>query len=252
MNEAEDASSLCTSLPPAIVRPNTDVTVPQRGVHSAQLLRKFTECRTLFLCCDMQEKLADKIPGFHETIRVSNNITLFCEMLGPTYCNVIATVQYPKGVGPLYHEIQLPPNTPVFPKMKPSMLVPEALPYLYGDAERGILPVQQAVLWGHETHVCIMQTADELLRRGFRVAITTDGCAAQRRIDHEVALMEMSKWSGLLLTSSIGMYAMIVRADEIFRKPVMKLSLDGGHVFKRPYRRSEDPTRLPQEREREL
>ncbi|KAG5506888.1 hypothetical protein JIQ42_07604 [Leishmania sp. Namibia] len=237
---------------PATVRPNPDVMVPPRRPHPAQLLRKFTECRTLFMCCDIQEKLADKIPGFYETIRITNSLTLFCEILSPKYCSVIATVQYPAGVGPLYHEIQLPPNTPVLPKMEPSMLLPEVLPHLYGDKERGILPVQQAVLWGHETHVCIMQTADELLRRGFRVAIVTDGCAAQRRIDHEVALMEMSKWEGLLLTNSVGVYNMIVRADDIFRNPVMKLVQDGGHAFKRPYQRSKDETLPPHERERQV
>ncbi|KAK7201853.1 Isochorismatase family [Novymonas esmeraldas] len=244
----ETAPTGCASCPASMAR----VSVPPPPRHASQVLRKFSECRTLFMCCDMQEKLADKIPNFHETIHITNNITLFCEILGPVYCNVIATLQYPKGVGPLYHDIVLPPDTPVFPKMEPSMLLPEVLPYLYGDAERGILPVQQAVLWGHETHVCVLQTADELLRRGFIVAIATDACAAQRRIDHDVALMEMAKWKGLVLTSSVGMYTMIVRADERFWKPTMKLVLDRGHVFTRPYKRSEDTTLPPEERERQL
>lgn len=251
MADTGGSSTFCDEAPAAAVRPTADVTVPQRRRHTTQLLRKFTECCTLFMCCDIQEKLADKILGFNETIRVTNNITLFCEMLGATYCNVLATVQYPAGLGPLYHEIQLPPNAPVFPKMEPSMLLPEVLPYLYGDAEHGILPVQQVVLWGYETHICIMQTADELLRRGFRVAIATDGCAAQRRLDHDVAIMEMSKWAGLLLTNSIGVYTMIVRADDIVWKPVMQLIQDGAHAFKRPYKRSEDPTVPLQERERQ-
>ncbi|KAG5485759.1 hypothetical protein LSCM1_07170 [Leishmania martiniquensis] len=246
MPEAGGVSAVTT------MRPNTDVTVPPRRPHAAQLPRKFTECRTLFMCCDMQEKLADKIPGFYRTIDTTNSIALFCEMLGPTWCSVIATVQYPAGVGPLYHEIRLPPSTPVFPKMEPSMLLPEVLPYLYGDAERGILPVQQVVLWGHETHVCIMQTADELLRRGFRVAVVTDGCAAQRRIDHDVAIMEMSKWEGLLLTNSIGVYNMIVRADDRFSKLVMKLVQDGEQVFERPFQRSEEDMLPPHERERHM
>ncbi|KAG5498517.1 hypothetical protein JKF63_02803 [Porcisia hertigi] len=233
--------------PPAVVavRPNSDVSVPPRRPHLAQILRKLTDCRTLFMCCDMQEKLKDKIPGFDETIYITNRITHFCEMLGPKYCNVIATLQYPAGVGPLYHEIQLPPGTPVFEKMQPSMLLPEVLPYLYGDAQRGILPVQQVVLWGHETHVCIMQTADELLRRGFRVAIATDACAAQRRIDHEVALMEMSKWEGLLLTDSLSVYTMIVpQEDALWRKKITRL-LHHGHVLRRPCECSEDQALLP-------
>lgn len=200
------------------------------------------------MCCDMQEKLADKIPDFHATVHVTNNLTLFCEILGPKYCSCIATLQYPEGVGPLYHEIILPPSTPVFPKMEPSMLLPEVLPYLYGDAQRGILPVQQVVLWGHETQVCILQTADELLRRGFRVAVVTDACAAQRRIDHEVAMMEMSKWTGLHLTSANGVYTEMLRAHPRYFGPVMKLILDRASVLKRPYKRSEDPTLTPEER----
>ncbi|KPI90646.1 hypothetical protein ABL78_0242 [Leptomonas seymouri] len=227
------------------------VTVPAPRPHHSQILKALSECRTLFMCCDMQEKLADRIPGFHETIHVTNHLTLFCEILGPKYCSCIVTLQYPDGVGPLYHEIILPPNTPVFHKMEPSMLLPEVLPYLYGDAERGLLAVQQVVLWGHETQVCIMQTADELLRRGFRVAVVADGCAAQRRIDHKVAMMEMSKWEGLLLTSSTCLYTQIVRAHPRFYAPVMKLILDRADSFKRPYNRSEDPTLTPAEREME-
>lgn len=220
------------------------VTVPAARPHTSAILRKYTECRTLFMCCDMQEKLADKIPGFHQTIHITNNLTMFAEMLGPEHCNCIATLQYPQGVGPLYHEIILPPNTPVFPKIEPSMLLPEVLPYLYGDAARGILPVQQVVLWGHETSVCIMQTTDELLRRGFRVAIVTDACAAQRTIDHEVALMEMSKWTGVLLTTSICLYTQILRADPKYHKDSMKLILDRVHLLPRPYK-------SPEEREKE-
>ncbi|KPA74762.1 hypothetical protein ABB37_09052 [Leptomonas pyrrhocoris] len=225
------------------------VTVPAPSHHPLQVLRDFTECRTLFMCCDMQEKLANRIPGFHETIHVTNNLTLFCEILGPKHCSCVATVQYPDGVGPLYHEILLPPNTPVFPKIEPSMLLPEVLPYLYGDAERGLLPVQQVVLWGHETHVCILQTADELLRRGFRVTVVTDACAAQRRVDHEVAIMEMSRWEGLLLTASTSLYLQIMREHPRYLAPVMKVVLDRTGMFKRPYQRSEDPTLTPAERE---
>jgi hypothetical protein len=228
---------------------SSTITVPAPRRHHAQLLQHISHGRTLFMCCDMQEKLADKIPGFHETIHITNNLTLFCEILGPKYCSCIATLQYPDGVGPLYHEIILPPNTPVFPKIEPSMLLPEVLPYLYGDEGKGILPVQQVVLWGHETQVCIMQTADELLRRGFRVAVATDGCAAQRRIDHDVALMEMSKWAGLHLTTSVGVYTEMLRAHPHFFAPVMKVILDRTEVFKRPYKRSEDPTLTPEERE---
>lgn len=191
------------------------------------LIQKFDTCRTAFMCCDIQEKLVKRIPNFNDAVRVSNIMSRFHDILTPKFCTFVATEQFPEGVSHMVKSIQLPDKTPVIPKLQPSMLTPEMLPYILGDEAMGLAPVQQAVLWGHETHVCIINTADDLLSRGIRVAVVVDGCGAQNTLDHEVALMDMAKWEGLTLTTTIGLIMQLSRGDARIMKDVMKLSRGG-------------------------
>ncbi|CAM37124.1 putative mitochondrial associated ribonuclease [Leishmania braziliensis MHOM/BR/75/M2904] len=200
----------------------------------SRLLHKFDSCRTIFMCCDIQEKLRGRIPNFQAAIDVSNSMAAIHNALTPRHTSFVATEQYPQGVGRLARDIQLPEGTPVIEKVQPSMLVPEMMPYIIGDPARGILPVQQAVLWGHETHVCIMQTADELLQHGIRVGVLVDGCAAQRQLDHDVAIQEMSTWDNLTLTTTISVLLQLVRGDDSLKGPLMKLVV-----------KPDDPSRFP-------
>ncbi|KAG5506890.1 hypothetical protein JIQ42_07606 [Leishmania sp. Namibia] len=201
----------------------------------SKLLQKFDRCRTIFMCCDIQEKLRGRIPNFHAAVEVSNTMASFHEVMTPEHATFVATEQYPVGVGHLVKDIHLPAGTPVIEKLQPSMLVPEMMPYINGDAARGLLPVRQAVLWGHETHVCVLQTADDLLSRDIRVAVLVDGCASQQQLDHDVAIQEMSTWNNLTLATTISVLLQLSRGDPSVMGRVMKIIKS----------KSADPSRFP-------
>lgn len=190
----------------------------------SHLLQKYTNCRTIFLCCDIQEKLRNKIANFSDAVDVSNHISLLHDTLTPKYATFVATAHVPEFVGAFVKDIKLPEGAPIFPKYQASMLVPEVLPYLEGNAEQGILPVQQAVLWGHESHVCILQTADALLQRNIRVAVLVDGVASQHLVDHQTALQAMATWEGLTMTTFMSAMLQLTEADPVIMKPLMKLT----------------------------
>ncbi|KAG5485761.1 hypothetical protein LSCM1_07172 [Leishmania martiniquensis] len=194
-----------------------------RPLSRSNLLQKFDCCRTIFMCCDIQEKLRHRIPNFQAAVEVSNAMASIHTIMTPTHSTFVATEQYPVGVGRLVQDIKLPAGAPVIEKVQPSMLVPEMMPYINGDAERGILPVGQAVLWGHETHVCVLQTADDLLSRGIRVAVLVDGCASQQSLDHDVAVREMATWNHLMLTTAASALMQLSRGDPAVMKKAMKM-----------------------------
>ncbi|GET86159.1 mitochondrial associated ribonuclease, putative [Leishmania tarentolae] len=189
----------------------------------SHLMQKFDSCRTIFMCCDIQEKLRDRISNFQAAVDVSNSMAAIHNALTPKHSTFVVTEQYPKGVGHIAKDIVLPEGTPVIEKLQPSMLVPEMMPYIDGDAARGILPVQQAVLWGHETHVCVLQTADELLSRNIRVAVLVDGCASQQQLDHDVAIQEMARWENLTLTTTISVLLQLARGQHLMKGPLMNI-----------------------------
>jgi hypothetical protein len=51
-----------------------------------------------------------------------------------------------------------------------------------------------------ETHVCVSQTAFDLLELGFKVAVPVDGVGARFAIDHETALARLRDAGAVLTT----------------------------------------------------
>ncbi len=59
------------------------------------------------------------------------------------------------------------------------------------------------VLAGLETHVCVLNTALDLLALDFRVYLPVDAIGARYRLDHEVALRRLEQ-AGAVLTTAEG------------------------------------------------
>jgi nicotinamidase-related amidase len=64
--------------------------------------------------------------------------------------------------------------------------------------ERG---VQKVLVAGIETHVCVQQTALDLLAHGFRVYVAADAVGSRRESDRDLALQRMAR-AGAVLTSA--------------------------------------------------
>jgi nicotinamidase-related amidase len=93
---------------------------------------------------------------------------------------VIATEQYPKGIGHLVPEVAalLPEGTPVVEKMTMSCCAaPEFVERLRATGRR------QVVVCGIEAHACVNQTVHELLDLGFGVHVPWD--ALSSRFEHD-------------------------------------------------------------------
>jgi nicotinamidase-related amidase len=96
---------------------------------------------------------------------------------------VLATEQYPKGIGRLQPEIAegLAAGTPVIEKLSMSCCgQPAFLERLLG------LGRTQVVVCGIEAHACVNQTVHDLLDRGYRVHVPYDAISARRRHDYQV------------------------------------------------------------------
>ena len=62
-------------------------------------------------------------------------------------------------------------------------------------------PRHQVVLCGVETHVCVSQTALELLGAGYAVSVAADACGSRRAVDHAVALDRLTA-QGVTVTTA--------------------------------------------------
>ena len=99
----------------------------------------------------------------------------------------LGTEQYPRGLGPTTAAIaELIPDRPAKTSFH-CCAVPQFLEQLYGRNVRHVTVV------GIEAHVCVAQTALELLDLGFRVQVPADAVASRHKIDWEFALRRLEQ-----------------------------------------------------------
>lgn len=72
---------------------------------------------------------------------------------------------------------------------------------------------RSAVLFGVEAHVCVQQTALDLLEQGRDVHILADGVSSKVRTDSETALVRMMH-AGAFVTTSEAVLMELMRGDK--------------------------------------
>lgn len=146
---------------------------------------RLTPSNCTLVVVDVQDRLLAKIPGADDLIRNVGFLLDVATLLG---VEAVATEQYPKGLGPTTAAIarRLPPNLPA----KTAFSCCGAAGFL-ADLRTG--GRRNVVLTGMETHVCIAQTALDLLEAGWTVFLPVDGLAARHLVDHATALRRLER-----------------------------------------------------------
>ena len=143
------------------------------------------------LVIDVQEKLVPHIAGCE--VLLANCLKL---VKAADVFNVpcLATEQYPRGLGRTVPELlgELPQ-----PIEKLRFSSAEVL--LQAGAVSG--ERDQIVLAGIEAHVCVQQTALDLLACGFRVYVAADAVASRNTLDWKLALRRMAD-GGVTITTT--------------------------------------------------
>jgi nicotinamidase-related amidase len=79
------------------------------------------------------------------------------------------------------------------------------------------------VLAGIEAHVCVLQTALDLLALDFTVYIAADAVASRYAIDRDFALRRMEQAGAILTTSETAVFEWVGRADSPHFKEISRL-----------------------------
>jgi len=167
------------------------------------------------LIVDMQEKLL-------QVMKDRDGITANCIMLirAANLLNVPATAteQYPKGLGSTASEIAelLGPRPD---KLRFSCR--EVLGWqLDVQSEQ---PRQQVVIAGIEAHVCVLQSAFDLLSQGFEVFVAVDAVASRKELDQRIALQRMSDGGIRLVTTEMVLFEWSETAGTDLFKQISRL-----------------------------
>lgn len=139
--------------------------------------------RSLLLVVDLQAKMVPALPDGDAIVANAVWLIRVARRIGVP---VAAVEQYPKGLGPLVPAIRdlLAPEA-VATKHRFSCVAAKCLAGLPGTDRA------QVVIAGAETHVCVLQSALELVEDGKEVYVVADAVGSRRTFDRDVALSRM-------------------------------------------------------------
>lgn len=154
---------------------------------------------TVLLVVDVQEKL---VPAMAESARASlvQNVTTLVD--GARLCGVpvMATEQYPKGLGPTVPQVaqalkEAGAANPLAKDCFSALGQSEVLPWLRKTGRHRVVVV------GIEAHVCVTMTARDLLLEGLSVHIPHDAVLSRRLADHQHALSLLQQAGAAVTTT---------------------------------------------------
>ena len=175
---------------------------------------------TQMLMVDVQERLLPAISG-HEDIR--RNILRLSRASEVLHVPFFYTEQYPKGLGPTDGEIlsSLPKGARRFEKNYFSCCDEEG----FNDFFELSSP-NRIVLFGIETHICILTTLLDLLARGRKVVLAADACGSRAPENAALALKAASAAGALVVPTETIIYQLMGQSGTAEFKTLLPLFKD--------------------------
>ncbi len=139
--------------------------------------------RSALLVIDLQTKMVPVLAEYEEVVA---NIVWLIRIAQKIGVPIAATEQYPKGLGPMVPKVRkLIPSSAIAAKTHFSAVAAQCLRKLPGHDRA------QVVVVGAEAHVCVLQTALELLEDGKEVYVVADAIGSRHPVDRDMALTRM-------------------------------------------------------------
>ncbi len=155
---------------------------------------------SLVLIIDIQDRLLNAV--FNKEL-VQKKSAIIARAAGILNIPVIVTEQYPKGLGNTVETLRssLDKETLYFEKTAFSALVD--LQILDAIKKNNC---KQIVIFGIETHICVNQTAEALIRAGFEVNVISDACGSRAESEYQAGLNRMKDNGAHVLTTEIALF----------------------------------------------
>ncbi|DBB08350.1 hypothetical protein WJX82_009410 [Trebouxia sp. C0006] len=169
------------------------------------------------LVCDVQERFTALITGFDVVVDTCRRMVAGAKALDMP---ILVTEQYPKALGGTKQLIKdsLPTGMQAHPKLLFSMCGDDTAGWWAKHSE-----IRQVLLCGIEAHVCVLQTALDLLDRGIEVHLVVDGISSQRLVDRQIALNRASQSGAFLGTSEMLLFQLMQGAKHPAFKTISTL-----------------------------
>lgn len=148
-------------------------------------MKNLEQNQTAVLLIDLQEKL---VPYLDRSCEVMARVATALQAFQTLHCPILVTEQYPEGLGQTIPQLKrvLGEQQQYHCKTTFSCLGDEKIKEIILSS-----PQNHWILLGAEAHVCILQTAKDLLSTGKEVTILNDTITSRSIFDFSTAIAEM-------------------------------------------------------------
>jgi nicotinamidase-related amidase len=168
---------------------------------------------------DVQERMMPVIDAAAEVERNIDRLIRGCHVIGVP---ILLTEQYPKGLGTTVAGIRRAlEDTSGYKPIEKSCFSAHGCTGF--EAELDALERTQVLLAGVETHVCVYQTAMDLLRDEYDVTIIADAVSSRTAQNKAIALDRLSAEGVKLSSTEMALFELLVEAGTDEFRAVSKL-----------------------------
>ncbi len=175
----------------------------------------FEANKTALIIIDVQEKLIKGIPHSENMIFNLNKVSDACQLLD---VNTFYSEQNPQKLGNTIEELIKVKESNIFPKMSFSCYACNGL-----IKELELRKIENILITGVETHVCIMQSAFDFYRYGFNVQVISDAVMSRNSYDHNMAINRMANAGITISSSEMAIFELCKTASNSRFKEVSKI-----------------------------
>jgi nicotinamidase-related amidase len=177
---------------------------------------KLDPSRAALVVIDIQEAFRKAIPVFDDVAVAAGVLVEGAKVVG---IPVVATEQYPKGLGRTVPEVADHLPDEAHPIEKVVFSAAEADGFGLGGAD-------QALVCGIETHVCVNQTVIDLLASGVDVHVAEDAVASRSKRNWRLGLEKVERAGATLTSVETALFELVGRAGTDEFKQVQRLILE--------------------------
>jgi nicotinamidase-related amidase len=178
-------------------------------------IKRISRDGSALVVIDVQERL---VPAVADPAALVQNILRLVRGAHLLHVPVLATEQYPHGLGPTVPDVSAELRDPPFEKTAFSACGVES--FLPALQAKGVV---SAIVCGIEAHVCVLQTSLDLLAAGFQVFVVADAVASRAPANRHIALDRMRAAGAEIVSTEMVLFEWLGRAGTPEFKAVQAL-----------------------------
>ncbi|MCK6572986.1 isochorismatase family protein [Myxococcota bacterium] len=168
---------------------------------------------TALLVIDWQERLCAAMPA-EVTATATRNATHLLTLSARQGLPVLATEQYPQGLGPTLAPVRELLPCAALPKTSFSAMRDSAAASALREAGRSAV-----VVVGMETHVCVYQTVRDLVHAGYSVHVPADAVLSRTKENWRRGLALVERAGAVVTTTEAVLFDLLkVGQGEVFKE----------------------------------